>query len=144
MRPSKTKAVASRSWAVALLAIASVSTNEVHAQDDAAKASSPEAQVAPAEPKEAPSPWLLLPTLSTNYQIVGQTALDDDLISFLGLQGFEASGLGLVGQHDSRDRTDSPTQGWLLNFNNIAYRPKAEGSDNFSVYRLDYRQFWSH
>ena len=82
--------------------------------------------------------------LATNYQIVGQTAMDDDLIAFLGLTGFEASGIGLVGQHDSRDRTDSPTQGWLLNFNNIAYRPKAEGSDNFSVYRLDYRQFWSH
>jgi hypothetical protein len=82
--------------------------------------------------------------LSTNYQIVGQSAMDDDLISFLGLKGFEASGVGLVGQHDSRDRTDSPTQGWLLNFNNIAYHPKAEGSDNFSVYRLDYRHFWSH
>ena len=82
--------------------------------------------------------------LATNYQIVGQTAMDDDLIAFLGLRGFEASGIGLVGQHDSRDRTDSPRQGWLLNFNNIVYRPKAEGSDNFSVYRLDYRQFWSH
>jgi hypothetical protein len=82
--------------------------------------------------------------LSTNYQIVGQTAMDDDLISFLGLTGFEATGIGLVAQHDSRDRTDSPRQGWLLNFNNVAYRPKAEDSDNFSVYRLDYRQFWSH
>ena len=82
--------------------------------------------------------------LTTNYQIVGQTSLDDDLISFLGLRGFEASGIGLVGQHDSRDRPDSPTQGWLLNFNNVAYRPNAEDSDNFSVYRLDYRQFWSH
>jgi hypothetical protein len=82
--------------------------------------------------------------LATNYQIVGQTAMDDDLIAFLGLTGFEASGIGLVGQHDSRDRTDSPRQGWLLNFNNIVYRPKAEGSDNFSVYRLDYRHFWSH
>jgi hypothetical protein len=82
--------------------------------------------------------------LATNYQIVGQTAMDDDLIAFLGLTGFEANGVGLVGQHDSRDRTDSPTQGWLLNFNNVTYRPQAEGSDNFSVYRLDYRQFWSH
>jgi hypothetical protein len=82
--------------------------------------------------------------LATNYQIVGQTAMDDDLIALLGLKGFEASGVGVVGQHDSRDRTDSPRQGWLLNFNNIAYRPKAEGSDNFSVYRLDYRHFWSH
>jgi hypothetical protein len=253
MRPSKTKAAASRSWALALLAIASVFTNAVHAQDDAAKTSSPEAQAAPTEPKEAPSPWLLLPTfsnnpklgtslgalagyvrkfdaesqvsifgvsaqytstdsatavvfartsfdadrhrliaiaigglikndyddfigtgvplksedhirsfalryllrvkddwfigaqaLATNYQIVGQTAMDDDLIAFLGLRGFEASGIGLVGQHDSRDRTDSPRQGWLLNFNNIVYRPKAENSDNFSVYRLDYRHFWSH
>ena len=82
--------------------------------------------------------------LATNYQIIGQTAMDDDLIAFLGLTGFKASGVGLVGQHDSRDRTDSPKQGWLLNFNNIAYRPSAEGSDNFSVYRLDYRHFWSH
>jgi len=253
MHPSKTRAGATRSRAFALLAIASVFTNAVRAQDDAPKASSPEAQAAPADPKEAPSPWLLLPTfsnnpklgtslgalagyvrkfdaesqvsifgvsaqytstdsatavvfgrtsfdadrhrliaiaigglikndyddfigtgvplksedhirsfalryllrvkddwfigaqaLATNYQIVGQTAMDDDLIAFLGLRGFEASGIGLVGQHDSRDRTDSPRRGWLLNFNNIVYRPKAEGSDNFSVYRLDYRHFWSH
>jgi len=82
--------------------------------------------------------------LATNYQIVGQTAMDDDLIAFLGLTGFEARGVGLVGQHDSRDRTDSPRQGWVLNFNNVAYRPKAEGADDFSVYRLDYRHFWSH
>jgi len=81
--------------------------------------------------------------LSTNYEIVGQTALDDDVIAVLGLTGFKASGVGLVGQHDSRDRTDSPRQGWLLNFNNVAYRPSDQGSD-FQVYRLDYRQFWSH
>ena len=30
--------------------------------------------------------------LATNYQIVGQTAMDDDLIAFLGLTGFEAQG----------------------------------------------------
>jgi hypothetical protein len=82
--------------------------------------------------------------LSTNYEIVGQTSLDDDLLGLFGLTGFKATGGGLVGQHDSRDRTDSPQQGWLLNFNNVIYRPSAEGSDNFSVYRLDYRQFWSH
>jgi hypothetical protein len=82
--------------------------------------------------------------LSTNYEIVGQASLDDDLLGLFGLTGFKATGVGLVGQHDSRDRTDSPQQGWLLNFNNVAYRPSAEGSDNFGVYRLDYRQFWSH
>jgi hypothetical protein len=82
--------------------------------------------------------------LSTNYEIVGQTALDDDLIGFLGLTGFKAGGVGLVGYHDSRDLQDAPKRGWVLNFNSVAYRQSIEGSDNFDVYRLDYRHFWSH
>ncbi|KXU85837.1 hypothetical protein CR51_39150 [Caballeronia megalochromosomata] len=83
-------------------------------------------------------------TIFTNYQIVGQTALDDDLLSVLGLTGFKAGGVGLVLNHDSRDIVDAPKQGWYLNLNNIAYRQALEGSNNFSVYRADYRQFWSH
>jgi len=82
--------------------------------------------------------------LSTNYEIVGQSGLDGELLGFLGLTGFKAGGLGLVLYHDSRDRPDSPRQGWVVNFNNIAYRQSIEGSDDFDVYRLDYRQFWSH
>ena len=82
--------------------------------------------------------------LSTNYQIVGQTALDDDLLGLLGLTGFKAGGVGLVVYHDSRDLQDAPKRGWVLNFNNVAYRQSIEGSDNFDVYRLDYRHFWSH
>src|SRR6476619_366573 len=82
--------------------------------------------------------------LSTNYQIVGQSALDDDLLGLLGLTGFKAGGLGLVGFHDSRDLQDAPKKGWVLNFNSVAYRQDIEGSHNFEVYRLDYRQFWSH
>jgi len=82
--------------------------------------------------------------LSTNYEIVGQSGLDDDLLGLLGLTGFKAGGLGLVLYHDSRDRPDAPKQGWVFNFNSIAYRQSIEGSDNFDVYRLDYRHFWSH
>jgi hypothetical protein len=83
-------------------------------------------------------------TIFTNYQIVGQTALDDDLLNVLGLKGFNAGGVGLVLNHDSRDIIDAPKQGWYFNLNNIAYRQALEGSNNFSVYRADYRQFWSH
>ena len=78
--------------------------------------------------------------LATNYQIVGQTSLDDDKLDLLGLSGFESSGAGLVVQHDSRDSLDSPKKGWLLNLNGVAYRE----DDEFEVYRLDYRHFWSH
>ena len=82
--------------------------------------------------------------LSTNYQIVGQTSLDDDVLGLLGLTGFKAHGAGLVLFHDSRDLQDAPKQGWVFNLNNVAYRQSVEGGNNFGVYRLDYRQFWSH
>jgi hypothetical protein len=78
--------------------------------------------------------------LSTNYQMVGQTSLDDDKLDILGLTGFESRGAGLVVQHDSRDSVDSPKKGWLFNLNNVAYRQ----SSDFDTYRLDYRGFWSH
>jgi hypothetical protein len=82
--------------------------------------------------------------VATNYQIVGQTALDDDLLGLLGLVGFKSGGAGLVLQHDSRDRTDSPSRGWMLNLNQVAYRDSLYGNANFDVYRGDYRHFWNH
>ena len=82
--------------------------------------------------------------VATNYQIVGQTALDSDLLGLLGLTGFKAGGVGLVLYHDSRDLQDAPKRGWMFSFNNIAYRESIEGSSDFDVYRADYRHFWSH
>ena len=82
--------------------------------------------------------------LATNYQIVGQTALDNDLLALLGLTGFEAGGIGLVVYHDSRDVLDAPKRGWLFNVNNVAYRKAIKGDHDFDVYRADYRHFWSH
>jgi hypothetical protein len=83
--------------------------------------------------------------LSTNYQIIGQSALDEDVLGIFGLTGFKASGLGLVLYHDSRDLQDAPRKGWVVNFNNVAYRQDIEGGrSDFDVYRLDYRQYWSH
>ena len=82
--------------------------------------------------------------VATNYQIVGQTALDDDILGVLGLTGFQAGGVGLSVYHDSRDIQDAPTRGWVLNFNNVAYRQRIEGSNDFDTYRADYRGFWRH
>src|SRR4029077_2690595 len=88
-----------------------------------------------------PGDWFIgVQACSTNYAIVGQSALDDEKLAFLGLTGFKSGGAGPVVQHDSRDVLDSPKNGWLLNFNSVAYRQNAE----FDTYRLDYRHFWSH
>ena len=80
----------------------------------------------------------------TNYQMVGQSDLDDDILDGLGLTGFKSGGLGMAIYHDSRDVQDKPSKGWVLNANNVVYREKIAGSNDFEVYRLDYRSFWSH
>lgn len=60
--------------------------------------------------------------LLTNYQVLGQAALDEQVLNVLGLTGFRAGGMGLVAQHDSRNNEFNPTAGWYLNLNNVAYR----------------------
>jgi hypothetical protein len=80
----------------------------------------------------------------TNYQIVGQTLLDEQTLDDLGVTGFRSGGIGAALYHDSRDNDNSPTRGWLMNLNNVAYRDWLGGKDNFDVYRLDLRGFWEY
>jgi hypothetical protein len=80
----------------------------------------------------------------TNYTTFGQTPIDDQILNVLGVTGFKSGGVGVAAYHDSRDIEAGPTQGWLLNANNIAYREWMGGSQNFDVYRMDFRSFWSH
>lgn len=80
----------------------------------------------------------------TNYLMVGQTALDEQILNVLGLTGFRSGGGGIVAMHDSRDNEYSPTRGWVLNLNNIAYREWLGGSQDFDVYRLDLKGYWEH
>jgi hypothetical protein len=80
----------------------------------------------------------------TNYQLLGESAFDDQVLDVLGLKGFTSGGLGLSAYHDSRDNENSPQKGFLLNLNNIAYRDWIAGSNNFDVYRVDFRDFFPH
>ena len=80
----------------------------------------------------------------TNYQIIGQNALDEEALQTLGLTGFRSGGIGLAILHDDRDIEFSPTRGWYLNVNNVAYRDWIAGDDNFGVYRADLRAFFEH
>jgi hypothetical protein len=80
----------------------------------------------------------------TNYTTFGQSPIDDQILNTLGLTGFTSGGIGAAAYHDSRDIEAAPTRGWLLNVNNIAYREWIAGSNDFGVYRADFRDFWSH
>ena len=82
--------------------------------------------------------------VNTNYQILGQTALDNDLLQTLGLTGFSGGGIGANIYLDSRDSEFSPHSGWLVNVNNIAYRDWIAGKNNYDVYRADLRYYWGH
>ena len=80
----------------------------------------------------------------SNFQLLGESSFDDQVIDVLGLQGFKSGGVGASIYHDSRDNENSPTHGFMMNLNNIAYRDWIAGSDSFDVYRLDTRAFFSH
>ena len=79
-----------------------------------------------------------------NYQVLGESALDDASLDTLGVQGFKAAGIGANVSNDSRDNQDMPTRGWFANVNNIAYRKWLGGDEAFDVYRLDLRAFVRH
>ena len=76
-----------------------------------------------------------------NFAIAGDTAFDDLLLDILGVAPYKSGGIGLVGYYDSRDNDFKPTNGWLLNLNNLAYRESLGGEQNFDVYRLDIRHY---
>ena len=82
--------------------------------------------------------------LYQNFGISGETAFDDMILDVLGVKPYMSGGAGLVAQYDSRDNENMPTQGWLLNLNNMAYRESLGGDDDFDVYRVDIRYFMTH
>ena len=82
--------------------------------------------------------------VNSNYEILGATALDQENLQTLGLTPLEAGGIGVIANLDSRDSEYSPHHGWLVNFNNIAYRDWIAGKENYDVYRADVRYYWEH
>jgi hypothetical protein len=76
-----------------------------------------------------------------NFDINGETQLDDQVMNILGLKPNTNAGVGLSVQHDSRDNENMPHEGWLLNVNNMAYRESLGGNSNFDLVRIDFRYF---
>ncbi len=82
--------------------------------------------------------------VNSNYEILGATMLDQEILQTLGLTPLKAGGIGLIANLDSRDNEYSPHRGWLININNIAYRDWIAGKENYDVYRADVRYYWEH
>jgi len=76
--------------------------------------------------------------------VTGETQFDEDFLNLVGVRPYRSGGLGLVAQYDSRDNENSPTQGWLVNLNNVAYRESLGGDDDFDIVRADIRYYWAH
>jgi len=82
--------------------------------------------------------------LYQNFGVSGETSFDDMVLDILGVAPYKSGGVGLVAQYDSRDNENSPTRGWLLNLNNMAYRESLGANDEFDVYRADFRYYMPH
>ena len=89
--------------------------------------------------------WFLgVQGLYQNFGIGGETQFDQMVLDTLGAVPYKSGGLGLVGQYDSRDNENSPTQGWLATLNNMAYRESLGGESDFDVVRADLRYYLPH
>jgi hypothetical protein len=82
--------------------------------------------------------------LYQNFLIEGATDFDDQVLDYLGVVGYKSGGGGLVAQLDSRDNENSPSNGWFLNLNNMAYREYLGSDQDFDVLRADFRHFMPH
>ena len=88
------------------------------------------------------SDWLAgVQGISTNYA-VGADGYIDGILNIIGLSGFDATGLGLVLQHDTMDDQRDPAGGHLLSLHNMAYREGLGGEASFDVIYTDFR--WYH
>ncbi len=80
----------------------------------------------------------------TNYELVGKSQADDEILDNLGLVGYKSGGVGLSLLYDTRDNDFKPMNGGYMNANNISYREALGGKSNFDIYRLDLRYFLAH
>ena len=80
--------------------------------------------------------------VSTNY-VVGADGFLDGMLNQVGLSGFDATGLGLVFQHDTMNNQRDPSSGHLLTLHNFAYRESLGGEASFDVGYADLRWYRS-
>ena len=80
----------------------------------------------------------------TNYLIVGDDFLTEEILKLLGLTGFDSGALGLVAMFDDRDNQNSPKSGQRLIIDNFAYRESLGGEDDFDTLKIDYRNYQPH
>ncbi len=79
-----------------------------------------------------------------DFAIAGQTPFDDQVLDILGIVPYKSAGAGVVVQDDSRDNENMPTRGWLLNFNNMAFRESLGGDNDYDMYRVEFKYFMPH
>ena len=88
-----------------------------------------------------PGGWLAgIQGISTNYA-VGADGFLDGMLNQIGLSGFDATGVGLVFQHDTMNNQRDPSSGHLLTLHNFAYRESLGGEASFDVGYADLRWY---
>jgi len=78
--------------------------------------------------------------VTTNYS-VGADGLFEGILNAVGLSGFDATGIGLVLQHDTMDQQRTPESGHLFTLHNFAYRESLGGETSFDVGFADLRWY---
>ena len=80
----------------------------------------------------------------TNYAIIGSDRFSNAVLEFIGLNGFDSNGIGLVVERDTRDNQNSPSVGSSFLIHSLAYRKTFGGEEDFDVYALKSSKYFKH
>jgi hypothetical protein len=90
-------------------------------------------------------PWRLGAQVAhTNYDIIPADETSAVFLDAAGLTGFTSTGVGLVGNYDSRDDVNTTRSGVFADANNIAYLKSLGGKVSFGAYRFMVKQYLPH
>ncbi len=79
--------------------------------------------------------------LYSNYGVDGADPTSDLILDQAGLAGSTAVGLGLVGSYDTRDNTNNPSTGMLVQVNNFAFREGLGSDDDYDQLTGEWKWF---
>lgn len=78
--------------------------------------------------------------ISADY-VIGAEGFAGMFLNQIGLTGLRSTGLGLVGEYDSRDIVWNPTSGRHVALHNVAYRESLGGEESFDALQLKYTEY---
>lgn len=89
-----------------------------------------------------PKNWFVGAQLvQSDYQITGKDIFSQAVLSLLGIEGFNGNAAGIVAEHDTRDRQNTPSDGHYFQLTTTRYLESLNSDVEFGVSSAKYARY---